>query len=78
MTLDLFDAAAARDTSTSPLADRIRPKTLDEVVGQDKILGEGRALRRVIERGEIIAAGRQIIEGIEAIVAALSDICRRY
>jgi putative ATPase len=53
VTLDLFDAAAARDTTGSPLADRVRPRTLDEVVGQEKILGQGRALRRVIERGDI-------------------------
>ncbi len=51
--MDLFDAAAARDTASSPLADRVRPRTLDEVVGQEKILGEGRALRRIIGRGEI-------------------------
>lgn len=32
-----------------PLAARMRPRTLDEVVGQEHILGEGRLLRRVIE-----------------------------
>ena len=36
-----------------PLADSIRPKTLDEVVGQKHILGEGKPLRNIIERGEI-------------------------
>ncbi len=36
-----------------PLADRIRPKTLDEVVGQEHILGEGKMLRRIIESGKI-------------------------
>lgn len=36
-----------------PLADSIRPKTLDEVVGQKHILGEGRPLRRIIEGGNI-------------------------
>jgi putative ATPase len=36
-----------------PLADEIRPKTLDEVVGQEHILGQGRLLRRVIESGKI-------------------------
>ena len=36
-----------------PLADRIRPKTLDEVVGQRHILGENGLLRRVIESGKI-------------------------
>ena len=34
---------------SEPLAARMRPKTLDEVVGQDHILGPGKLLRRVIE-----------------------------
>ncbi|MBP3706574.1 MAG: replication-associated recombination protein A [Clostridia bacterium] len=37
----------------SPLADRIRPKTLDEVAGQKDLLGEGRVLRSIIESGNI-------------------------
>ena len=36
-----------------PLADEIRPKTLDEVVGQRHILGEKGVLRRVIQGGTI-------------------------
>lgn len=36
-----------------PLADRIRPTTLDEVVGQQHILGKGRILRNIIESGKI-------------------------
>ncbi|MEA4955633.1 MAG: replication-associated recombination protein A [Pseudoflavonifractor sp.] len=36
-----------------PLADEIRPETLDEVVGQKHILGEGGLLRRIIESGNI-------------------------
>ena len=36
-----------------PLADRIRPETLDEVVGQQHILGKDGLLRRVIESGKI-------------------------
>ncbi|MBP5605865.1 MAG: replication-associated recombination protein A [Ruminiclostridium sp.] len=36
-----------------PLADSIRPKTLDEVVGQKHILGEGKQLRNIIESGRI-------------------------
>jgi putative ATPase len=34
----------------TPLADRVRPRTLDEVVGQDHILAPGRPLREAIER----------------------------
>ncbi len=37
----------------APLADRIRPSSLDEVVGQKHLLGEGKALRRIIESGQI-------------------------
>ena len=36
-----------------PLADRIRPSCLDEVVGQQHILGEGKALRRIMDAGRI-------------------------
>ena len=36
-----------------PLADEIRPKNLDEVVGQRHILGQDGLLRRIIESGEI-------------------------
>ncbi len=36
-----------------PLADRIRPRTLDEVVGQAHILGPDGMLRRIVESGEI-------------------------
>lgn len=37
----------------SPLADRIRPKTLDDVVGQKHLLSEGKPLRRIIDSGRI-------------------------
>ncbi len=36
-----------------PLADSIRPRTLDDVVGQQHLLGEGMPLRRIIESGTI-------------------------
>jgi putative ATPase len=39
--------------SYRPLADEIRPTTLDEVVGQRHILGQGGVLRRIIESGSI-------------------------
>jgi len=38
---------------SKPLADRIRPKTLDEMVGQSHILDEGKVLRSIIESGNI-------------------------
>ena len=37
----------------SPLADRIRPQGLDDVVGQQHLLGAGKPLRRIIESGTI-------------------------
>jgi putative ATPase len=39
--------------SAQPLAARMRPRTLDEVVGQQKILGPGKPLRDAIEKGAI-------------------------
>ena len=36
-----------------PLADELRPKTLDDVVGQEEILGKGKILRRMIESGKV-------------------------
>ncbi len=37
----------------SPLADRLRPQTLDDIVGQPHLLGKGKALREIIESGDI-------------------------
>lgn len=37
----------------TPLADRLRPKTIDEVAGQRHILAEGKVLRRIISSGNI-------------------------
>ncbi|WP_458250761.1 replication-associated recombination protein A [Geobacter anodireducens] len=48
--MDLFDASAAAETlKDAPLAERMRPRTLDEYVGQDHLLGVGKLLRRLIE-----------------------------
>ena len=47
---DLFAAAAAEhQAQRAPLADRLRPIRLDDIVGQDHLLGEGRPLRSLIE-----------------------------
>ena len=51
---DLFQDAAKRyQAGKSPLADRMRPRTLDEFVGQEHILGRGKLLRRAIEADRI-------------------------
>jgi putative ATPase len=44
----LFDAQVPR-----PLADRLRPKSLDEVVGQDHLLGPDGAIRRMVNAGRL-------------------------
>src|SRR5690348_14939600 len=52
----LFDESApeAREVpaADAPLAVRMRPRTLAELVGQSHLLGEGSTLRRAIESGE--------------------------
>lgn len=37
----------------SPLADRLRPESLDDMVGQNHLLAQGKALRNIIESGDI-------------------------
>jgi putative ATPase len=44
-------AASMAGNVSSPLADRMRPRTLVEFVGQEQLVGEGRVLRRLIESG---------------------------
>ena len=47
--MDLFDHAMKEEMEhDAPLAARLRPRTLDEFVGQEHIIGEGRLLRRAI------------------------------
>ena len=46
-------AGAGSPDGNAPLAARMRPRTLDEFVGQEQVLGEGRALRQLIERDEV-------------------------
>jgi putative ATPase len=51
---DLFsDAASQRSSEFAPLAQRLRPHTLDDLVGQKHILGEGSALRRAIAEDRV-------------------------
>jgi putative ATPase len=52
MSGSLFDdhPPSKSPSSGTPLADRVRPRTLDEVVGQDHILAPGKPLREAIER----------------------------
>lgn len=50
--MDLFEQAA-QNASDAPLAERLRPKSLAEVVGQKHLLGEDKLLRRLIESDQI-------------------------
>lgn len=51
--MDLFTNDKRRTTKTEPLAVRVRPKNLDDFVGQEHILGKDKLLRRLIESDKI-------------------------
>ncbi len=52
--MDLFDEAGREEYSRrAPLAERLRPKTLDEVAGQSHLTDEGGPLRVSLERGRL-------------------------
>jgi len=54
---DLFDhAMGKRMQSEAPLAARMRPRTLDEFIGQEHIVGEGKLLRRAIEADKLFSS----------------------
>src|SRR3989338_6336843 len=50
--MDLFDSQL-KSKSHAPLADRMRPTTIDEIVGQEHILGQGKVLRTLIEKYQL-------------------------
>jgi putative ATPase len=55
--MDLFDhAMKERIAREAPLAARIRPRSLQEFVGQEEIVGEGRLLRRAIEADKLFSS----------------------
>src|ERR671936_2424347 len=51
--MDLFDHAAEKDEQGKPLADRLRPRRLEDFVGQEHVLGAASALRRAIEADQV-------------------------
>jgi putative ATPase len=51
--MDLFDHALDKDEGGKPLAERLRPRRLEEFVGQEHVLGPGSALRRAIEADQV-------------------------
>lgn len=50
---DLFNAAGLDDGAPRPLADRLRPTKLADVVGQDHLLGESAPLKRMLDAGRM-------------------------
>ncbi len=50
---DLFVSAGLSADAPRPLADQLRPTSLNEVVGQDHLLGEGGSLRRMLDAGQM-------------------------
>ncbi|MGZ4725025.1 MAG: AAA family ATPase, partial [Ilumatobacteraceae bacterium] len=54
---NLFTAAVEEHLrAQAPLAARLRPKTLDDVVGQDHLVGPGKPLRRLVEQDRLTSA----------------------
>ena len=52
--MDLFDLAREKQIEKeAPLAARMRPRTLDEFIGQEHIVGPGRLLRRAIQADQL-------------------------
>ncbi|HSO26638.1 MAG TPA: AAA family ATPase [Anaerolineales bacterium] len=55
--MDLFDhAMQKRMKSEAPLAARMRPRRLDEYIGQEEIVGPGKLLRRAIEADRLFSS----------------------
>ncbi|MBD8064479.1 replication-associated recombination protein A [Devosia sp. PTR5] len=50
---DLFAADPSETDKARPLADQLRPRSLDEVIGQQHLLGEGGTLRRMLASGRL-------------------------
>ncbi len=53
MNMDLFSYQEDREPGMRLLADRMRPRTLDQYIGQEHIVGQGRLLRRAIEADRV-------------------------
>jgi putative ATPase len=51
--MDLFETAADRDLSGAPLAERMRPHTLEDVFGQQHLVGDGAFLPKQLARGRL-------------------------
>jgi putative ATPase len=51
--MDLFESDQSKELSRAPLAERMRPRNLDEFVGQKHLLGPGRILTEMVDSGQL-------------------------
>lgn len=51
--VDLFQTSSREDDAPRPLADRLRPQRIDDIVGQDHLVGPSGTLRRMVESGHL-------------------------
>jgi putative ATPase len=52
--MDLFSMSSEqKKEQLAPLAWRMRPRTLDDVLGQERVIGPGSPLRRAVERDQM-------------------------
>ncbi len=56
--LDIGSDSSAGEIAVAfrPLADRMRPRSIDEFFGQSHLLGDGKPLRRMVEEGKLHSA----------------------
>ena len=50
---NLFEIANMDDQAPRPLADRLRPQSIDDIVGQDQACGDGGSVRRMLDSGNV-------------------------
>lgn len=55
MSLNLFDTEQNSDRALPPLAERMRPHSLDEFVGQEDLVGDHKILRMALQKGELFS-----------------------
>jgi putative ATPase len=50
---DFLNFTVCKSAKATFFAERMRPKTIDQIIGQDHLLGNGKALRQIIEKGKL-------------------------
>lgn len=58
---DLFAASDLSESAPRPLADKLRPQSLSEVVGQDHLLGQDGAIGRMLATGNLSSIDRKSV-----------------